>query len=153
MAEWTIDTQILYKASECFAKETSDFSAVHLLMELTYGIHRIVVDNHNKILSQYERCLQRTNCQFLKNWIQKVRSSKCLVYYSGGLPERHRITLLRRLNFDSSDMPFVAVAFQSLDKLLVSEDLDYTVEIRGYLERNLGIQILSTEEALEKAKS
>jgi predicted nucleic acid-binding protein len=39
------------------------------------------------------------------------------------------------MKFDRSDLPFVAVAFQSKDKLLVSEDSDYTQKVCDYLQQ------------------
>jgi len=42
------------------------------------------------------------------------------------------------MKFDRSDLPFVAVAFQSKDKLLVSEDSDYTQKVVTTCSSNFG---------------
>jgi predicted nucleic acid-binding protein len=56
------------------------------------------------------------------------------------------------MKFDRSDLPFVAVAFQSKDKLLVSEDSDYTQHVCGYLQQQLRVKVLSLSQALKLAE-
>ena len=56
------------------------------------------------------------------------------------------------MKFDRSDLPFVAVAFQSKDKLLVSEDSDYTQQVCDYLQQQLQVKVLSLSQALKLAE-
>jgi predicted nucleic acid-binding protein len=56
------------------------------------------------------------------------------------------------MKFDRSDLPFVAVAFQSKDKLLVSEDSDYTQKVCDYLQQQLQVKVLSLSQALKLAE-
>jgi hypothetical protein len=49
-------------------------------------------------------------------------------------------------------LPFVAVAFRSKDKLLVSEDSDYTQHVCGYLQQQLQVKVLSLSQALKLAE-
>lgn len=73
------------------------------------------------------------------------------VFYSGKLPKRHEKALLK-LKFDRADFPFVAVASRSKDKLLVSEDSDYTKAVQDYLQQHLQVQVLPVKEALDRAR-
>ena len=57
------------------------------------------------------------------------------------------------MKFDRSDLPFVAVASQSKDKLLVSEDSDYTQQVCDYLQQHLRVKILSLPHALKIAEN
>jgi predicted nucleic acid-binding protein len=56
------------------------------------------------------------------------------------------------MKFDRSDLPFVAVAFKSKDKLLVSEDSDYTQKVCDYLQQQLQVKVLSLSQALGIAR-
>jgi len=56
------------------------------------------------------------------------------------------------MKFDRSDLPFVAVAFQSKDKLLVSEDSDYTQQVCDYLQQQLQVKVLALSQALKLAE-
>jgi hypothetical protein len=49
-------------------------------------------------------------------------------------------------------LPFVAVAFRSKDKLLVSEDSDYTQHVCGYLQQQLRVKVLALSQALKLAE-
>jgi predicted nucleic acid-binding protein len=56
------------------------------------------------------------------------------------------------MKFDRSDLPFVAVASKSKDKLLVSEDSDYTQKVCNYLQQQLQVKVLSLSQALGIAR-
>jgi predicted nucleic acid-binding protein len=87
----------------------------------------------------------------LRNWLKRLRDRKAIIFRSGKLPPIHQGALLR-MKFDRSDLPFVAVAFQSKDKLLVSEDSDYTQKVCDYLQQQLQVKVLSLSQALEIAR-
>ena len=69
----------------------------------------------------------------------------------GRLPNRHRRHLTDRLKFDRDDLPFVAVASRGSSKLLATEDSDYDTQVRDYLSSALGVSVLNTAAALERA--
>jgi hypothetical protein len=57
------------------------------------------------------------------------------------------------MGFDRADLPFVGAAFRSKDKLLVSQDSDYTEQVCDYLQQHLRVKILSLPHALEIAEN
>jgi hypothetical protein len=87
----------------------------------------------------------------LRNWLKRLHDRKAIIFRSGKLPPIHQGALLR-MKFDRSDLPFVAVAFRSKDKLLVSEDSDYTQHVCGYLQQQLQVKVLSLSQALKLAE-
>ena len=87
----------------------------------------------------------------LRNWLKRLRDRKAIIFRSGKLPPIHQGALLR-MKFDRSDLPFVAVAFQSKDKLLVSEDSDYTQQVCDYLQQQLQVKVLALSQALKLAE-
>jgi predicted nucleic acid-binding protein len=142
--EWTIDTWVLYKVDE------GDFDALDFLLAVLRH-HRVVFDYERHIEQEYQRCLKRTRNRYLEEWFKRLIARQARVFYSGGLPSRHKQALLR-MKFDRSDLPFVAVAFRSKDKLLVSEDSDYTQHVCGYLQQQLRVKVLSLSQALKLAE-
>ena len=68
------------------------------------------------------------------------------------LPNRYEQALIG-MKFDRSDLPFVGVAYRSEDKLLVSEDSDYTPQVCNYLQQQLQIKVLSLPQALGIAQN
>ena len=74
-----------------------------------------------------------------------------VVRRDGRLPNRHRRHLTDRLKFDRDDLPFVAVASRGSSKLLATEDSDYDSQVRDYLSSALGVSVLNTAAALERA--
>jgi hypothetical protein len=141
--EWTVDTWVLYQAEE-------DWSALTLLV-LIAEHHCILFDQEGHIAREYESCLQRTGSLVLRNWLKRLRDRKAIIFRSGKLPPIHQGALLR-MKFDRSDLPFVAVASRSKDKLLVSEDSDYTQKVCDYLQQQLQVKVLSLSQALEIAR-
>jgi len=143
--EWTIDTWVLYRVDE------QDFDALEFLL-IVLRQHRVVFDHERKIEQEYQRCLRRTRNRYLEEWFKRLVSRKARVFYSSKLDRRHEQALLR-LKFDESDFPFVAVASRSKDKLLVSEDSDYTQQVCNYLQSQLKVQVLSLAKALEVSET
>ena len=141
--EWTVDAWVLYQAEE-------DWNALTLLVIISEH-HCILFDQEGHIAREYESCLQRTGSLVLRNWLKRLCDRKAIVFRSGKLPPIHERALLR-MKFDRSDLPFVAAAFRSKDKLLVSEDSDYTQKVCDYLQQQLQVKVLSLSQALEIAR-
>jgi len=143
--EWTIDTWVLYKVDE------GNFDALDFLLAVLRH-HKVVFDHERHIEQEYQRCLKRTRNRYLEEWFKRLIARQARVFYSGRLPNRHERALLR-MNFDRSDLPFVGVAHRSKDKLLVSEDSDYTQQVCDYLQQQLQVKVLSLPRALEIAEN
>ena len=60
-------------------------------------------------------------------------------------------TLRNDLRFDPDDIPYVEVASVTPSGYLVSEESDYTHEICEYLEDQLGISVLTLDDAVSLA--
>jgi len=142
--EWTIDTWVLYKVNE------GDLDAHTFLIFILKHRHRIVFDQEGHIANEYKRCFQQHNNKFLFKWFEALKRHNAIMFYSGKLSQEHKQALLR-MKFDPSDLVFVAVASRSKDKLLVSEDSDYTPAVCNYLKQNLQVQVLKLTEATELA--
>jgi len=143
--EWTIDTWVLYKVDE------GNFDALDFLLAVLRH-HKVVFDHERHIEQEYQRCLKRTRNRYLEEWFKRLIARQARVFYSGRLPNRHERALLR-MNFDCSDLPFVGVTHRSKDKLLVSEDSDYTQQVCDYLQQQLQVKVLSLPRALEIAEN
>lgn len=143
MKEWTIDTWVFYRADE------GDIDAAELLLSVARN-HKIVLDYEGAIESEYSRFFKSAKSRFIAECYKLLANRGAKVFYSGKLPQRHERALLR-LKFDRSDLPFVAVASKSKDKLLVSEDSDYTPIICDYLSRQLQVQVLKVAQAVNLA--
>ena len=68
------------------------------------------------------------------------------------IPSRNRQELLNDLRFDRSDLVFVGVAAEGPDKLIVSEERDYSEQVKDYLTGELGVNVLSVRAALGRAR-
>ncbi|RMG49111.1 MAG: hypothetical protein D6723_14325 [Acidobacteria bacterium] len=139
--EWTIDTSVLYKAAE-----TNPYAMRFLLNILIEKKHSVAFDTEGHIQIEYRNCLNKTNDTHIRKWYTHVIAKKA-VFFSGQLPKKHKKKLLNQYKFDRSDLPFVAVCQQTGSKLLVSEDSDYTPQVKTYLGDELGIRVLTIEEA------
>ena len=84
-------------------------------------------------------------------WWNAMWKKNKVIHRDGRLPNRHRRHLTDRLKFDRDDLPFVAVAGRGDSKLLATEDSDYSAQVRDYLSSALGVAVLNTAAALERA--
>jgi len=144
MREWTIDTWVLYKVGE------GDFDALDFLLAVLRH-HKVVFDHERHIEQEYQRCLKRTRNRHLEEWFKRLIARRKRVFYSCRLPNRYEQALIG-MKFDRSDLPFVGVAYRSKDKLLVSEDSDYTQQVCDYLQQQLQVKVLSLSQALKVAE-
>ena len=144
--EWIIDTTILVHA--CRPTEESHLDAQEFV-QVVRRLHTIALDSQGHIEREYERNLWDES-SFQIWWYAMWRKNK-VVRRDGRLPNRHRRHLTDRLKFDRDDLPFVAVASRGSSKLLATEDSDYDSQVRDYLSSELGVSVLNTAAALERA--
>ena len=144
--EWIIDTTILVHA--CKPTEESHLDAQEFV-QVVRRLHTIALDSQGHMRGEYERNLG-DNSSF-RLWWDAVWNAGKAVRRDGRLPNRHRRHLTDRLKFDRDDLPFVAVASRGSSKLLATEDSDYDSQVRDYLSSALGVSVLNTAAALERA--
>jgi hypothetical protein len=149
VAEWVLDTWALKIAQDCNHAKSLQ---VLTLLEQIKQEHRITIDHGRRVLTEYfNNTPGNTHAgQWLK--LMLSRSNK-LFFRTGRLSNHHESELIDGLKFDRSDLVFVALASEGPDKLLVAEESDYTPEVKQYLASELGISVLTIEEALETARS
>src|SRR5260370_19949340 len=113
--------------------------------------HKIALDHGRSILQEYFRNLNGGS--HAGQWVRitLARADKTM-WRTGKVPHRHKQVLLTELAFDPSDIVFVGVAYQSSDRIIVTEDSDYSTAVKTYLSDEMGISVLSINEALEKAQ-
>jgi hypothetical protein len=113
--------------------------------------HRIALDFEQRILHEYLR--NAPSDSHAGRWVITVaRRSDRTMWRTGRLPARREAELINDLRFDRSDLVFVATSAEGPDKLLVSEESDYNAAIKNYLLRELGVTVLSIEDALARAR-
>ena len=141
---WTVDTGVLYKAADV------DMDASFFLLRVLHVRDLVAFDSDGHIEREYRRCLHRTErrggSRLLKEWLRTV-TARLAIKFSGRLAARHA-TAFRAMGFDRDDWPFVGVCSRTASRKLVSEDSDYTPEVRDYLSAEFGVSVLSVEEAL-----
>ena len=137
--DWTVDTCVLYMAAEV------ELEAMYLLLRIMRQAHRVGMDHEGHIEHEYRQCLQATGDRLVEKWLRTVANSLAFMH-SGKLDRRHR-NALERLRFDRDDWPFVGVCSRTSSKNLVSEDSDYTEEVRAYLAHEMSVSVLSVGDA------
>jgi hypothetical protein len=149
VAEWVLDTWALSITQEC--SHPKSLQTLALLEEIKQK-HAITVDHGRLVLGEYfDNTSGNTHAG---QWLRLMLSRSNKLYWRTGRLSRHyESELVDGLHFDRSDLVFVALASEGPDKLLVAEESDYTPEIKEYLARELGVSVLTIEEALEMAKS
>ena len=144
-----LDTWALSIAEEC--SHPKSLQTLALLEEIKQR-HTIALDHGRLVLGQYfDNTSGNTHAG---QWLRLMLSRNNKLYWrTGRLSRHHESELVDGLRFDRSDLVFVALASEGPDKLLVAEESDYTPEIKEYLARELGVSVLTVEEALETARS
>lgn len=146
--DWTIDTIVLYKAAN------TDTDACYFLLNIIEKGDGVVFDFEGRIVQEYNNCLRKIqnerkgSCELVQKWFKHVvakLAKKC----SGKLQQRHKTKFIE-LNFDSSDWPFVAVCSKTISKKLVSEDSDYTIDVKNYLLKEMKVSVLSVHNCLNR---
>ncbi len=137
--EWTIDTCVLCEAAKI------NWDAVEFLNKILREKHFVAFDNERHIETEYKHCLEKSKggrekgYEALQKWLVYIIRGQAM-YYSGHLSHAQKVKLAS-LKFDSSDWPFVAVCSNTSTKSLVSEDSDYTEEVRDYLKEQMNIHV------------
>jgi hypothetical protein len=148
VAEWVLDTWCLQIAQDC--QHAKSLQTLSLLEEIRRG-HLITVDHGRLVLNQYFN--NTSGDTHAGQWLRLMLSRSNKVFWrTGKLTNRQELELIEGLGFDRSDLVFVALASEGPDKLLVAEESDYTSEVKRYLLDELGVSVLSIEEALDIAR-
>jgi len=146
--EWVLDTWLLEIAQDPFNE--ASLRALTLLEEIK-SRHRIGVDFEYRILREYFRYARADS--HVGQWLRVIigRSDK-VVWRAGNVASERKNKLLNDLGFDRADLVFVGVAAEGPDKVIVSEESDYSEPVRDYLAREMQVRVLSVGEALERAR-
>ncbi len=145
--EWVLDTWLLEVAQT--PSDPRSLDALALLHQIK-ARHRIAIDHDREIWRQYTKHVQANS--HVGVWVRfMIGTSNKIFWRAGRVSSRHEDGLVSILRFDRADLVFVGVASNGPDRLIVSEDSDYSPEIRTYLETNLGVVVLSVREALDRA--
>lgn len=139
--QWTIDTYVLHKVAEV------DLDASTLILNILLRQDKVVLDYEGHIVTEYKKCLFKTNNELLQRWFIQIVSKSALWFSSKGLIE-HKQYLENKLDFHKDDWPFVAVCSKSKSKMLVSEESDYTNKVKEYLCNKMKVSVLSIKESL-----
>ena len=142
--DWTIDTWVLYKVADY------NLCAASFVEAIRKKQHSIIIDSEGKIEDEYRRCFSSVSNaarRALSKWYRSMR----VRIYSNCLDEDCK-RRLEEFEFDQDDWPFVGVCKKSNDKNLVAEESDYTDEVKNYLISDLGINVLSVQNALDKCR-
>ena len=146
--EWVLDTWLLMIAQTPSDERSLD--AVFLLRQIKLG-HRIGLDHGREIVNQYYRNLNKYS--HAAEWLgAMLRRADKTMFRTGLLPQDKRDHLTQFLKFDRSDLVFVGVAHEGTDKLLVTEESDYTPEVRRFLLTDCGVRVASIAEAIKIAE-
>lgn len=146
--EWVLDTWLLETAQDPSLGKLS-VDSLSALFEILRS-HRIALDHGGEIRREYAKHI-RTGLHVEEWWKLMVSRAGKIVWRAGNVPAEHRQMLLRTLRFDPSDIVFVGVAFEGPDKLLVSQDSDYTGQVREYVQIQMGVAVLDVDAALGRA--
>jgi hypothetical protein len=145
--DWTIDTWVLYQIDD-----PDNLHAENFLMQVLNKKNLVVLDREGNIEKQYRECIfsPKVSRPFLRKWFKNIQKKNLIYYFEGRLTNKHEQDLLN-LKFDRSDIPFVAVCYQTTSKDLVTEDSDfYTVQVKTYLNKEMQIQVLTIQQAVAK---
>lgn len=147
-SEWVLDTWLLEIAQN--PADSRSLDALVLLRQIL-ELHRIGVDHGYEILREYFDHVSEDS--HVGKWLQLMLSrSDKIMYRAGNVSSRHSKKLLNDLGFDPADMVFVGVAVGGPDKNLVSEESDYSHEVKTYLSTEMGIDVLSVGDALIRSQ-
>jgi hypothetical protein len=153
--QWVVDTWVLDEAVKI---GSPNYISAQTFLMLVLDRHHLALDYNNVILTQYQHAVGRCRSQpgrlppeWLQKWIAEVIAKGNIYYHDGKVPNKHWKPLLAApLAFDDDDETFVGVAYRTPDKLLVSEESDYSDEVKQYLSEETGIQVLTVLEAKDR---
>jgi hypothetical protein len=147
--EFVLDTcSIKIAENPCNPRSLETLALLHEIR----SHHKIALDHGRTILREYFRNLDGNS--HAGQWVRiTVARADKTMWRAGKVPRRHSQVLLTELKFDPSDIVFVGVAYETVDRIIVTEDSDYSSEVRKYLSKEMGINVVSVSEALEKAQT
>jgi len=132
----------------CSPHDESGLDAQGLIQAIRQS-HHIAVDHQGRIQAEYEKNLR--DSVIFRLWIAAMWKLNKVMFRDGQLSNRHYDHLVGQLRFDNDDLPFVAVASRGVSKLLVTEDSDYSEQVREYLTEELAVEVLNTSRAFAHA--
>jgi len=145
----TIDTNILVNG---FKKHS--FTHLTILSAIVSTRKTVCVDSGGQIVLEYRRLLGGK--EIFEKW---YKEATIVSRFKGVLRDCHRTKLTELGCREPSDHVFIAVAIESPDKMLLTEDSDMGKGVKGqeensrkilaYLTENLRLQVLDAKEALE----
>jgi hypothetical protein len=154
---WVLDAWVLgvladgLKADASLPETSRVGAGVAFLHQMESAGHRVAVDSEGKIEREYRD--RMAGCRWLQHWWARMQRVAGRVHRRpSNLERRHSEHLLHDLEFHYDDLPYVAVASQVSNTLLVSEDSDYTEAVKDYLKRELGLAVLTLNDALEQVR-
>jgi hypothetical protein len=147
--EFVLDTcSIKIAENPCNPRSLETLALLHEIK----SHHKIALDHGRSILKEYFRNLNGNS--HAGQWVRiTVARADKTMWRAGKVPQRHSQVLLAELKFDPSDIVFVGVAYETADRIIVTEDSDYSTEVRNYLSCEMGISVVSVSEALELAQA
>jgi hypothetical protein len=166
MAEWVLDTCLLYDAAACGAKSGSPVERAKASAALTAlvmiadgGRHAIAEDSRDRIAAEYRRCWKKIEGE------RKAFPSKDAahnfwralwdrphLHIERGVPARLKTLLLAHNMTEDGDIAFVEAAAATPSRLLTTEDGDYSDEVKNQLKVVLGIDVLTYAQSTERAQ-
>ena len=154
MIVFVLDTNVL-----CLARDFLDLSSLKVLNEIFYK-HSIALDKTGLIKLEYRRndvdIFSQRNSYLRSFWKHMERKGR-VIELDPILEEFHRTFLIEN-GFDDGDMVFIEVAYNTKDKLIITNDSDFGIangqparhpEIGRYLENELEIRKMTSHQAEE----
>lgn len=166
MAQWVLDSCMLYHAAGCGrrggseAEEEQARTALLALGLIAQGAgQQIAEDRRGRIAAEYARCwkkLERSRGSFPSKdaahnfWYALWGRARLTV--EGHVPEALKELLRERNMKEEGDIAFIEAAAGTVSRLLATEDFsDYTADVCEHLQRVLGIEVLSYANSLTRA--
>lgn len=148
----TIDTNILVNG---FTRPSfTHLTVLSAIVSSHKTVCTVCVDSGGQIVHEYRNLLGGT--EMFEKWYKEATIDS---RFTGVLRDRHRTELTELGCHEPSDHVFIAVAIESPDKILLTEDSDMGKGVKGqeensrkilaYLTEDLRLQVLDAKEALE----
>lgn len=145
MIDPVVDTWVLEK---CDSEEAELSLAAVSLLHSIFRSHSLALDTEGKIKEEYMNHI-RPNTNAAKWWSLMVGRVGKFQYYSNHLAQANKSHLLNNLHFDSSDIKFVGVVSKTQCHYLVAEESDYSAKVKAYLGTQIGVKVITVNEALD----
>ena len=146
----TIDTNILVNG---FTRPSfTHLTVLSAIVSSHKTVCTVCVDSGGKIVHEYRNLLGGK--EIFEKWFKEATINS---RFTGVLRNSHRTTLTALGCHEPSDHVFIAVAIESPDKILLTEDSDMGKGVKGqtagkildYLTKTLYLEVLDANEALK----